>query len=89
MGVPIVFLIIAPLAGIIALQLTPPFSSAAVILSLVFSACGLWFLYKYLLGPLRTLTTAVSQSGCKDIPAIGAACAGACTAAACRLASCV
>ena len=74
MGVPIVFLIIAPLAGIIALQLTPPFSSAAVILSLVFSACGLWFLYKYLLGPLRTLTTAVSQSGCKDIPAIDAAC---------------
>ena len=41
MGVPIIFLIIAPLAGIIALQLTPPFSSAAVILSLVFSACGL------------------------------------------------
>ena len=74
MGVPIVFLIIAPLAGIIALQLTPPFSSAAVILSLVFSACGLWFLYKYLLGPLRTLTTSVSQSGCKDIPAIDAAC---------------
>ena len=74
MGVPIVFLIIAPLAGIIALQLTPPFSSAAVILSLVFSACGLWFLYKYLLSPLRILTTAVSQSNCKDIPAIDAAC---------------
>ncbi len=74
MGVPIVFLIIALLAGIIALQLTPPFSSAAVILSLVFSACGLWFLYKHLLCPLRTLTTAVSQSGCKEIPTIGTAC---------------
>jgi len=74
MGVPIIFLIIAPLAGIIALQLTPPFSSAAAILSLVFSACGLGLLYKCLLHPLRTLTAAVSQSGCKEIPTINAAC---------------
>ena len=74
MGVPVIFLIIAPLAGIIALQLTPPFSNAAVILSLVFSACGLGLLYKYLLRPLRTLTTAVSQAGGINIPAIGASC---------------
>ena len=74
MGVPIIFLIIAPLAGIIALQITPPFSSAAVILSLVFSACGLGLLYKYLLHPLRTLTAAVSRLGSSNIPAIGASC---------------
>ena len=74
MGVPIIFLIIAPLAGIIALQLTPPFSSAAVNLSLVFSACGLGLLYKYLLHPLRTLTAAVSRLGSSNIPAIGASC---------------
>ena len=74
MGVPIIFFIIAPLAGIIALQLTPPFSSMAVTLSLVFSACGLWLLYKYLLRPLRTLTVAVSQAGCMEIPTIDEAC---------------
>lgn len=74
MGVPIIFFIIAPLASIIALQLTPPFSSIAVILSLVFSACGLWLLYRYLLRPLRTLTAAVSQSCGKQMPAIEAAC---------------
>ena len=74
MGVPIIFLIIAPLAGIIALQLTPPFSSIAVILSLAFSACGLVLLYKHLLLPLRKLTTAVSQSGCADTPPLTAAC---------------
>ena len=74
MGVPIIFLIIAPLAGIISLQLNPPFSSAAVILSLVFSACGLGLLYKYLLRPLRTLIATVTQSSCKEIPTIGAAC---------------
>ena len=73
MGVPIIFLAIAPLAGIIALQLTPPFSSAAIVLSLVFSACGLVLLYKHLLLPLRTLTAAASQP-CKEIPAIDHAC---------------
>lgn len=74
MGVPIIFLIIAPLAGVIALQLTPPFSSVAVLLSLVFSACGLGLLYKYLLLPLRTLTSAVSRSGGTNIPPIETAC---------------
>lgn len=74
MGVPIIFLIIAPLAGIIAMQLMPPFSGIAAVLSLIFSACGLYLLYKYLLRPLRTLTTAVSRSGCKEIPSIDAAC---------------
>jgi len=47
MGVPIIFLIIAPLAGIIAMQLTPPFSRLAVVLSLLFSLCGLVLLYRY------------------------------------------
>lgn len=74
MGVPIIFLVIAPLAGIIALQLTPPFSSAAIVLSLIFSACGLVLLNRYLLRPLRTLATEVSQSGSKEIPAIDTAC---------------
>lgn len=74
MGVPIIFLAIAPLAGIIALQLTPPFSSAAIVLSLVFSACGLGLLYKHLLLPLRTLTSAASQPCSKEIPAIDKAC---------------
>ena len=61
MGVPVIFLLIAPLAGLLSLQLTPPFSSAAVILSLVFSACGLVQLYRYLLLPLRKLSAVVSQ----------------------------
>ena len=74
MGIPIIFLTIAPLASIIALQLTPPFSGTAAVLSLVFSAWGLWLLYKYLLRPLRTLTTAISQTGCNKIPDIGPAC---------------
>ena len=74
MGVPIIFLAIAPLAGILALQLTPPFSSAAIVLSLVFSACGLVLLYKHLLLPLRTLTAAISQPCSREIPAIGQAC---------------
>ncbi|MTJ92853.1 MAG: bacteriohemerythrin [Desulfovibrio sp.] len=74
MGVPIIFLIIAPLAGIIAMQLMPPFSGIAAILSLVFSACGLYLLYKYLLRPLNTLTSAITRSGCKEIPTINAAC---------------
>jgi hemerythrin len=74
MGVPIIFLIIAPLAGIIATQLTPPFSGTAAILSLVFTACGLYLLYKYLLRPLNTLTTVITRSGCKEIPTLDAAC---------------
>jgi hemerythrin-like metal-binding domain len=74
MGIPIIFLIIAPLASIIAMQLMPPFSAIAAVLSLVFSACGLYLLYRYLLLPLRTLTAAVSRSGCKEIPTINAAC---------------
>lgn len=74
MGVPIIFLIIAPLAGIIAMQLTPPFSRLAVVLSLIFSLCGLVLLYRYLLLPLRTFVAALAQPGCAEIPSIPTAC---------------
>lgn len=74
MGVPIIFLIIAPLAGIIAMQLTPPFSRLAVVLSLIFSFCGLVLLYRYLLLPLRTFVAALAQPGCAEIPSIPTAC---------------
>jgi len=74
MGVPIIFLIIAPLAGIIAMQLTPPFSRIAVVLSLIFSLCGLVLLYRYLLLPLRTFVAALAQPGCAEIPSIPTAC---------------
>lgn len=74
MGVPIIFLIIAPLASIIAMQLTPPFSRIAVILSLIFSICGLALLYRYLLLPLRSFVTAISQPDCAEIPTIPTAC---------------
>ncbi|MGV6996390.1 bacteriohemerythrin [Desulfovibrio sp. QI0430] len=74
MGVPIIFLIIAPLAGIIAMQLTPPFSRLAVVLSLIFSFCGLVLLYRYLLLPLRTVVAALAQPGCAEIPSIPTAC---------------
>ena len=74
MGVPIIFLIIAPLAGIIAMQLTPPFSRLAVVLSLLFSLCGLVLLYRYLLLPLRTFVAAIAQPDCAEIPSIPTAC---------------
>jgi len=74
MGVPIIFLIIAPLAGIIAMQLPPPFSRLAVVLSLIFSFCGLVLLYRYLLLPLRTVVAALAQPGCAEIPSIPTAC---------------
>ena len=73
MGVPIIFLIISPVAGVIALQLTPPFSRLAVALSLIFSICGLVLLYRYLLLPLRTFVTAISQPDSTEIPSIPAA----------------
>lgn len=74
MGVPIIFLIIAPLAGIIAMLLTPPFSRIAVVLSLLFSLCGLVLLYRYLLLPLRSFITALSQPDSTEIPSIPTAC---------------
>ena len=61
MGVPIIFLIIAPLAAVIALLLAAPFSRAAILLSLIFSACGLVLLYRWLLLPLRRLIHTISQ----------------------------
>ena len=73
MGVPIIFLIISPVAGVIAMQLTPPFSRLAVALSLIFSICGLVLLYRYLLLPLRTFVTAISQPDSTEIPSIPAA----------------
>lgn len=61
MGVPIIFLIIAPLAAVIALLLSAPFSRAAILLSLIFSACGLVLLYRCLLLPLRKFINTISQ----------------------------
>ncbi|MFT3957707.1 MAG: bacteriohemerythrin [Desulfovibrio sp.] len=74
MGIPIIFLLIAPLAGIIALYLTPPFSRVAVVLSLIFSLCGLTLLYRYLLLPLRRFVKAISQLDCADPPSIPTTC---------------
>ena len=74
MGISIIFLLIAPLADIIALQLTPPFSRVAVVLSLIFSLCGLALLYRYLLLPLRRFVTAISQLDCVAPPSIPTAC---------------
>ncbi len=61
MSFPIIFLIIAPLAAVIALLLGPPFSRVAIALSLFFSACGLVLLYKSLILPLRKFAYNISQ----------------------------
>ena len=56
------------------MQLTPPFSRLAVVLSLIFSLCGLVLLYRYLLLPLRTFVAALAQPDCTEIPSIPTAC---------------